>query len=106
MTSCAQVIDRLGREMTCYDKDGGVLGSGMAIVQPMLREEWQRSAGDLGRYENGRFLCFAHPRLPVGDGDVAWDGQRYEVMTVRPIRVGDTVTHLWMALRPAEEAGL
>ena len=102
----AGVIGCFGQEMTCYDKSGGELGSGMAIVQPMCREEWQRGAGELGSYENGRFLCLAHPLLPVGNGDVSWGGQRYEVMTVRPIRVGDTVTHLWMALRPAEEAGL
>lgn len=102
----ASVINCFGQEMICYDRDGGELGRGKAIVQPMTREEWQHSAGALGSYENDRFLCLGHPGLPVGDGDVAWGGQRYEVMTLRPIRVGDGVTHLWMVLRPAEEADL
>lgn len=102
----AEVITCFGQEMTCYDRNGVELGRGRAIVQPMTREEWQRNAGALGSFSNDRFRCLAHPGLPVGDGDVLWCGERYEVMTVRPIRVGDAVTHLWMVLRPAEEAGL
>lgn len=102
----ASVINCFGQEMICYDRDGGELGRGKAIVQPMTREEWQRSAGALGSYSNHRFRGLGHPGLPVGDGTVLWCGERYEVMTVRPIRVGDAVTHLWMVLRPAEEAGL
>lgn len=104
--SFAWIIGCFGQEMTCFDRDGVELGRGKAIVQPMTEADWQRNAGALGSFSNDRFRCLAHPGLPVGDGDVVWGGQRYEVMTVRPIRVAGTVTHLWMALRPAEEAGL
>lgn len=102
----AWVIDCFGQEMICYDKDGVELGRGKAIVQPMTEADWQRNAGTLGSFSNDRFRCLAHPKLPVGNGDVAWGGQRYEVMTVRPIWVVGTITHLWMALRPAEEKSL
>ena len=106
MEAFAWVIRAYGQEMTCCDKDGNVQGSGMAIVQPMTEADWQYTAGALGSYCENRFLCLAEPQLPLGSsGCVCWGGRNYEVMTVRPIWVGGKTTHLWMALRPFEEAG-
>lgn len=103
------VIGAYGQKMTCYDKNGVEQGGGMAIVQPMTEADWQYTAGALGSYCENRFLCLAVPQLPlgsVGDGGyVSWGGSSYEVMTVRPVWVGGVTTHLWIALRPAEEAG-
>ena len=104
----AWVISAYGQNMTCYDKEGVEQGGGMAIVQPMTEADWQYTAGALGSYRTDRFLCLAVPTLPLGSlgegGTVAWGGSRYEVMTVRPVWVGGKTTHLWMALRPAEES--
>lgn len=103
----AWVIGAYGQEMTCYDRDGKARGGGMAIVQPMTEADWQYTAGALGSYRADRFLCLAVPGLPlggVGDGGwVAWGGGSYEILTVRPVWVGGRTTHLWMALRAAEE---
>ena len=103
----AWVIAAYGQNMVCYDKEGVEQGGGMAIVQPMTEADWQYTAGALGSYRTDRFLCLAVPTLPLGDnGWVVWGGSRYEVMTVRPVWVGGKTTHLWMALRPAEEAAV
>lgn len=103
----AWVIAAYGQEMACYDKDGVEQGRGMAIVQPMTEADWQYTAGALGSYRADRFLCLAVPELPLGSmgsgGHVTWGGSKYEVMTVRPVWVGGKTTHLWIALRPAEE---
>lgn len=91
--------------MACFAEDGTELGRGMAIVQPMTEADWQHTAGTLGSYDTGRFLGLAEPGLPVDKigpgGWLEWDGERFEVMSVRPIWVGGQTTHLWMALRPA-----
>jgi len=104
----AWVINTYGQSMVCYDKDGAQQGEGMAIVQPMTEADWQYTAGALGSYCTDRFLCLASPELPLGalgaEGSVAWGGKRYEILTVRPVWVGGVTTHLWIALRPAEEA--
>lgn len=101
------VIRAYGQEMACYDGTGAEQGRAMAIVQPMTEAEWQYTAGALGSYRTDRFLCLAQTSLPLdGLGDagwVTWGGARYEVMTVRPVLVAGQVTHLWIALRPAEE---
>ena len=103
----AWVIRAYGRRMTCHDAAGAEQGGGMAIVQPMTEADWQYTAGALGSYRTDRFLCLAEPETPIGSlgdgGYVAWNGAWYEVMTVRPVWVGGVTTHLWMALRPAEE---
>ena len=101
------VIRAYGRPMVCYDAGGAEQGGGMAIVQPMTEADWQYTAGALGSYRTDRFLCLAEPETPIGSlgdgGYVTWSGERFEVMTVRPVWVGGVTTHLWMALRPAEE---
>lgn len=101
------VIDTYGQEAVCFDKNEVERGRGSAIVQPMTEAEWQYTAGALGSYRTDRYLCLAQPDLPlgqVGDGGwIAWGGQNYEVLTVRPVWVGGRVTHLWIALRPMEE---
>jgi len=101
------VIAAYGQEAVCYDRKGQEQGRGMAIVQPMTEADWQYTAGALGSYRTDRFLCLAQGDLPVGKvgegGRIAWGGADYEVLTVRPVWVGGKVTHLWMALRPAEE---
>lgn len=105
----AWVIGTYGQEMVCYDSGGTEKGRGMAIVQPMTEADWQYTAGALGSYRADRFLCLAQPELPLdgmGDGGwVTWGGESYEIMTVRPVWVAGVTTHLWMALRPAEEKG-
>ena len=102
----AWVIRAYGRRMTCHDAAGAEQGGGMAIVQPMTEADWQYTAGALGSYRADRFLCLAEPELPIGalgdGGYVSWNGERFEVMTVRPVWVGGVTTHLWMVLRPAE----
>ena len=101
------VIRTCGQEMVCRREDGSETGRGMAIVQPMTKADWQYAAGALGSYSQDRFLGLADPALPldkIGTGGwLEWAGQRYEVMTLRPIWVGGQVTHLWMALRPCGE---
>lgn len=97
-------IRTYGQEAVCFQENREELGRGMAIVQPMTEAAWQKTAGILGSYQTGRFLALAEPDLPAGQlgpgGWLSWGGQDYEVMTVQPIWVGKTVSHLWMALRP------
>ena len=99
------VLRTYGREIACFAEDGTELGRGMAIVQPMTEANWQRTAGTLGSYDARRFLGLAEPGLPadkIGPGGwLEWGGEQYEVMTVRPIWLGNEITPLWMALRPA-----
>lgn len=101
------VIRTYGQEAVCHSEDGNELGRGMAIVQPMTEADWQYTAGALGSYRTDRFLGLAEPGLPLdglgSGGRLSWGGQDYEVMTVRPIWVGGSVTHLWLALRPCRE---
>ena len=98
------VIRTYGQEMTYHREDGSETGRGMAIVQPMTEADWQYTAGALGSYRTDRLLGLAEPGLPLDGlgpgGWLSWGGQDYEVMTVRPIWVGGSVTHLWLALRP------
>lgn len=108
MTEAFQwVIETYGQNMVCFDEEGQELGQAMAIVQPMTEVDWQYSAGSLGSYQKDRFLCLARPDLPlgkIGDGGwVTWGGGKFEPLTVRPVWVGGKTTHLWIALRPAEE---
>ena len=104
------VIRSYGQKMTCYDASGKKKGSGMAIVQPMTEADWQYTAGALGSFRNDRFLCLSAPDLPISGMEegsyVTWNGGKYEIMTVRPVLVSGVTTHLWMALRPAEERAL
>lgn len=106
----AWVIHTYGQKMTYYDENGEAKGEGMAIVQPMTEADWQYTAGALGAYRTDRFLCLAVPELPLGSlglgGHVEWGGNRYEIMTVRPVWVAGKTTHYWMALRCAEETGV
>lgn len=106
----AWIIATYGQELVCFDKEGAEQGRGMAIVQPMTETDWQYTAGALGSYRTDRFLCLASPELPLGtmgnDGYVTWGGSSYEIMTVRPVWVGGKTTHLWIALRPAEESAV
>lgn len=59
------VIQAYGQEMVCRREDGGEMGRGMAIVQPMTEAEWQYAAGALGRYSQDRFLGLSEPGLPL-----------------------------------------
>ncbi len=103
----AGIIRTYGQELICRREDGTELDRGMAIVQPMTKVDQQYAAGALGSFSQDRFLGLAEPGLPldqIGPGGwVSWGGQDYEVMTVRPIWVGGTVTHLWLALRACPE---
>lgn len=100
-------LNTYGRVAECFDRSGRSLGTGKAIVMPMTKVEWQYVPGALGSFCTDRFLCLAQPELPVdcaGGGWLAWDGGKYEVMAFRPIQVAGRVTHLWIVLRPLEEA--
>lgn len=101
------VIGTYGQEAVCCQEDGTEIGRGMVIVRPMTQLTWQLTAGALGSSWTDRFLGLAQPELPVDQigprGWLSWGGESYEVMSVRPIQVGDKVTHLWLALRPAGE---
>ena len=103
----AWVIQTYGQEMVCRQEAGTEMGRGMTIVQPMTKADWQYTAGALGSYSQDRFLGLAETELPMDalgpGGWLEWGGERYEVMTVRPVWVGGTVTHLWLALQPCPE---
>ena len=104
MDAFRRMIETWGQEMTCYDKDGNELGCGMAILQSMTEKDWQYGADALGSYRKGNFVALAVPDLPIDDTEdeifVSWDGNRFEVMAARPIRIAGVTTHLWLALRP------
>ena len=99
-----EVIRACGKELICRREDGAETGRGMAIVRPMNGKDRQTAGGALGSERNDRFLGLAEPGTPVENigpgGWLEWSGQRYEVLNCQPIPVGDTVTHLWLALRP------
>lgn len=101
------VIQNYGQEAVCRTEDGEELGREMVIVRPMTEKDWQQTAGALGSGRADRFLGLAVPELPVADlgvgGWLEWADQKFEVMTCQPVYVGETVTHLWLALRPCGE---
>lgn len=103
----AEVIRAYGKELVCRTGDGAEAGRGMAIVRPMTGRDRQSAGGALGSERTDTFLGLAEPETPVeavGPGGwLEWNGQRFEVLVCQPIPVGDTVTHLWLALRPCGE---
>lgn len=101
------VIRTYGQKAVCHREDGSEIGRGMAIVRPMTELTWQMTAGALGSSWTDRYLGLAEPELPVDQiglgGWLSWGGENYEIMSTQSIRVGDKITHLWLALRPAGE---
>lgn len=101
------VIDTCGQQVTCSSRGGQEICKTMAIVRPMTKQDWQVSADALGSYRTDRYLCLMPwdtPMKQVGIGGlIAWEGSLYEVMAWHPIYKGGLTTHLWVALRPADE---
>lgn len=107
-TVIGSMISRYGRYALCWDREGRVLGGGRMLLQPITREQWQKSADALGAYRTDRFLGIApadFPALEPGEGSwLECGGQGYTPIAAQAVYLGEEQTHWWMVLEPREEA--
>lgn len=103
----AALTERYGQTVTVYDKNGEATGQGKAFFQPVTEQERQVTAGALGIRRTDRFLCLTPAGLcPGAPGDGGWlecGGERYEVIAVHAVRLGEEQTHWWAVLEPGNE---
>ena len=78
-------------------KDGRCLGEGLAVVRPVLDQEWQWVPTERGISRQEKGLCLAEAALPFDT-----EG-RYDVVNARKLRAGEESICWQAALRRREE---
>ena len=108
--SNAAVVARLIRdfgETVRLERDGAALGTGRAILRPMLDREDQFRPSRLGIRREEEVLCLAETRLPfpaVPDRVVLRQGgTAYEVISVRTVTVGREAVYQRAVLHRRDE---
>lgn len=102
--SCAGVFATLaaayGQGVDLY-RAGELLGSGRAILRPLLDRERQFVPTDLGVDRQEKVLCMAEsllPFAPQGEEMVLRQGEDpYDVVNVRPVKIGEELVY-WRAI--------
>jgi len=78
-----------------------LLGSGRAVLRPVLNGERQFVPTDLGLERRETMLCLAEAALPFdpvpGETVVRQGADSYDVVNVRPLRAGETLV-CWRAI--------
>lgn len=99
------VLDRFGQSVCLQNENGETLAQGRAFLQPVLErseEKPQLRPSPLGTIRRDRFLCLAHPSLPLdrlGSGRLVAAGCAYKILTLQPVRLGDALSHWWCLLK-------
>ena len=108
--SYAAVVARLIRdfgEAVSLERDGSALGTGRAILRPLLDREDQFLPSRLGVRREEEVLCLAETGLPfpaVPDRVVLRKGgTAYEVVSVRTVTVGREAVYQRAVLRRRDE---
>lgn len=103
------IADRYGQEVSLY-RDGNLLGTGRAVLRPILDRERQFLPTDLGVRRQEQMLCLGEDTLPFapapGETVLRQGEDAYDVVNVRPVQAGDQVIY-WRAVltrRDREEA--
>lgn len=82
-------------------RNGALLGSGRAILRPILDRDRQFVPTDLGTDRREKVLCMAEAALPfgpeAGETVVRQGEDAYDVVNVRPVRVGEELVY-WRAI--------
>ena len=101
------ILERYGQEVTLY-RDGTLLGTGLALVQPVLGDERQFIPSELGVWENGKFLCMGEASLPFapapGETVLACGGVSYDVRNCKAVMAGNELVY-WRAVLTVREGG-
>lgn len=105
----AALLTKYGQRVVLHQ--GNSMVDTRAFLQP-IREKGQAQSlpSPLGWQREDRFLYLGDPNHPLSDhGDwVEFEGAGYAVVSVHPVYVGNSVSHIWAVLRPrdaGEEAG-
>ncbi len=103
------IAARYGQEVALY-RDGTLLGTGRAVLRPILDRERQYLPTDLGVRRQEQMLCLGEDTLPFaparGETVLRQGEDAYDVENVRPVQAGDQVIY-WRAVltrRDREEA--
>lgn len=107
-TAFSDILARYGQQVTVY-RSGEAQGTVCrAFLQPILERQGRQDVPTaLGTICRGRWLYLGDPLIPLDrleDGCVQWKGQRFEVVRVQPIYVGETLSHWWAVLKLRDEA--
>ena len=99
------VLERFGQPVVLQNEAGDTLAQGRAFLQPVLERgegRPQHLPSPLGPLRRDRFLCLAHPGLPmdqVGCGRLIAGGCAYKIITLQPVRLGEKRSHWWCLLK-------
>lgn len=95
---------RYGRAAALRENGGETVG--MVFLQPLREKEERLAPTPLGRREQGRFLCLGEPGLGLdgaGEGArLSCGGEDYDIVTARPVRLGERVLFTWAVLTPRD----
>lgn len=101
----SDILGRYGQTVTLY-RDGVLLGTGLALVQPVLGDEQQFVPSELGVWENGKFLCMGEAGLPfapaTGETVLECGGVSYDVRNCKAVMAG-TERVYWRAVLTVRE---
>ena len=87
-------------------KDEQCLGEGLAVVRPVLDQEWQWVPTERGVSRQERGLCLAETALPFdteGPLVLRQGARRYDVVNARALRAGEETICWQAALQKREE---
>ena len=100
----AAVLARVGQEVTLTETGAETI-SVRAFLQPILEKQPQLEPSPLGARREERWLYLGPPEqaLTAGETAVLWDGRGFTVETARQVWVGNSPSHWWAVLRPAEK---
>lgn len=102
------IAARYGQVVTVA-KDGVTLGSGRAVLRPVLDRKPQFVPTDLGLARVEETLCLGQAELPFSEAAGVWtvtQGETvYTVVNLRPVRAGEERIYWRVVLRRREEGG-
>lgn len=100
------IVRRYGRTV-CVERDGAVLGTGYALLQPMLDQEAQFLPSPLGLGREEQTLCLAERTLPLdpapGECVLRQGEDAFLVVNARAVEVG-TERVYWRAVLKRQDA--
>ena len=99
------ILAQYGQTVTLY-RDGVLLGSGLALVQPIAGEERQFVPSELGVWEDGKYLCMGEASLPFapapGETVLVCGEDSYDVRSCKAVLAGPERVY-WRAILTVRE---
>ncbi len=89
----------------------GEMASARAFLQPVIhhrKDDQQYLPTPLGRRPEEQYLYLGEPgrALEAGRDRVRWNGREFLITRAHPIYVGQSLSHWWALLRPADKEDL